>query len=101
MIRSLLSAARVSVAWSGCSIRSKRVWVAVLPIVHRTSTFSYNVRTNRKETIMTRLTTFVLGHKRLVLGFWVAVTIAAFAAVQPAGKALSQQFSVPGREGFE
>jgi len=50
---------------------------------------------------MTRVTRFVLDHKRLVLGFWLVVTIAAFAAIQPAGNALSQQFSVPGREGFE
>ena len=50
---------------------------------------------------MTRLTEWVLDHKRLVVGFWLAVTIAAFAAIQPAGSALSQQFSVPGREGFE
>ena len=34
-------------------------------------------------------------------GFWVAVTIAAFAAIGPAGKSLSQQLSVPGREGFQ
>jgi RND superfamily putative drug exporter len=47
------------------------------------------------------LTRFVLDHKRLVLGFWLAVTIAAFAAIGPAGSALSQQFNVPGREGFE
>jgi len=47
------------------------------------------------------LTRFVLDHKRLVLGFWLAVTIAAFAAIGPAGNALSQQFNVPGREGFE
>ena len=47
------------------------------------------------------LTRFVLGHKRLVLGLWLAVTIAAFAALQPANDALSQQFNVPGREGFE
>ena len=47
------------------------------------------------------LTRFVLDHKRFVFGFWLAVTIAAFAAIGPAGKALSQQFSVPGREGFE
>jgi putative drug exporter of the RND superfamily len=47
------------------------------------------------------LTRFVLRHKRLVVGFWLAVTIAAFAALQPAGNALSQQFGVPGREGFE
>jgi RND superfamily putative drug exporter len=50
---------------------------------------------------MTRLTRFVLDHKRLVLGFWLAVTIAAFGATGPAGRALSQQSSVPGREGFE
>ena len=50
---------------------------------------------------MNALTRFVLAHKRLVLGFWLAVTIAAFAAIGPAGSALSQEFSVPGREGFE
>ena len=50
---------------------------------------------------MTALTRFVLDHKRLVLGFWLVVTVAAFAAIGPAGSALSQQFSVPGREGFE
>jgi putative drug exporter of the RND superfamily len=50
---------------------------------------------------MNVLTQFVLDHKRLVLGFWLAVTIAAFAAIGPAGSALSQQFNVPGREGFE
>jgi putative drug exporter of the RND superfamily len=47
------------------------------------------------------LTRFVLGHKRLVLGLWLAIVIAAFAALQPANDALSQQFNVPGREGFE
>jgi RND superfamily putative drug exporter len=47
------------------------------------------------------LTRFVLDHKRLVLGLWLALTIGAFAALQPANDALSQQFSVPGREGFE
>ena len=47
------------------------------------------------------LTRFVLDHKRAVVGFWLIVTIAAFAAIEPAGKALSQQFSVPGREGYE
>ena len=50
---------------------------------------------------MNALTRFVLDHKRLVLGFWLAVTIAAFAAIGPAGSSLSQQFDVPGREGFE
>ena len=50
---------------------------------------------------MNILTRFVLDHKRLVLGFWLVVTIAAFAAIGPAGSALSQQFNVPGHEGFE
>src|SRR5215203_3301990 len=50
---------------------------------------------------MNALTRFVLDHKRLVVAFWLAVTIAAFAAIGPAGSALSQQFNIPGREGFE
>ncbi len=50
---------------------------------------------------MNVLTRLVLDHKRLVLGLWLVVTIAAFAAIQPAGNALSQHFTVPGREGFE
>ena len=47
------------------------------------------------------LTGWVLAHKRIVLGAWLLVTIAAFAAIGPAGSALSQQFNIPGREGFE
>jgi putative drug exporter of the RND superfamily len=50
---------------------------------------------------MAALTSSVLRHKRLVLGLWLVVTVAAFAAIGPAGSALSQQFNVPGREGFE
>jgi putative drug exporter of the RND superfamily len=50
---------------------------------------------------MNGLTRWVLDHKRFVFAFWLAITIAALAALQPAGDALSQQFSVPGREGFE
>ncbi|MDX6677126.1 MAG: hypothetical protein QOE31_1178, partial [Solirubrobacteraceae bacterium] len=50
---------------------------------------------------MTALTRFVLGHKRLVLGFWLVVTIAALAGLQPSGNALSQQFSAPGLEASE
>jgi putative drug exporter of the RND superfamily len=50
---------------------------------------------------MTTVTRWVLDHKRLVVGFWLAVTVAAFAAVGPAGSALSDQFSLPGREGYE
>jgi RND superfamily putative drug exporter len=50
---------------------------------------------------MPALARWVLTHKRLVVAFWTVITIAAFAAIGPAGKSLSQQFSVPGREGFE
>ena len=50
---------------------------------------------------MPALARWTLRHKRLVVGVWVAVTIAAFAAIGPAGRSLSQQFGVPGREGFE
>ena len=57
--------------------------------------------TTETPTSMAGLTRWVLDHKRTVLCFWLLVTIAAFAAVGPAGSALSQQFSIPGREGFE
>src|SRR3712207_7968032 len=50
---------------------------------------------------MAVLTQWVLGHKRLVVASWVAVTIAAFAALGPAGDALSNEFSLPGREGLD
>src|ERR687896_2168405 len=53
------------------------------------------------RSFMEALTNRVLGHKRVVLGFWLAVFVAAVAALAPAGAALSQEFSVPGREGFE
>ena len=50
---------------------------------------------------MTTSTRWVLAHKRLVVLFWTVVTIVAFAAIEPAEDALDQQFTVPGREGFE
>ena len=50
---------------------------------------------------MAALTGWVLSHKRLVLGLWLVIWIAAVAALGPAGNSLSQQFNVPGREGFE
>src|SRR5215210_1478122 len=50
---------------------------------------------------MAALTGWVLRHKRLVLGLWLVVWIASIAAVGPAGSSLSQQFNVPGREGYE
>ena len=50
---------------------------------------------------MAALTGWVLSHKRLVLGLWLVIWIAAIAALGPAGSSLSQQFNIPGREGFE
>jgi putative drug exporter of the RND superfamily len=47
------------------------------------------------------LTRFVLSHKRTVVAFWLVLTIAGIAAAGPASRALKQQFSVPGREGYE
>src|SRR5918996_4891606 len=51
--------------------------------------------------MLATLTRWVLAHKRLVVAGWILVTIAAFAAIQPASDALSEEFTVPGREGFE
>jgi putative drug exporter of the RND superfamily len=47
------------------------------------------------------VTRWVLAHRRLVVVFWVLVTIVGLASVGSATKALSDQFSVPGREGYE
>ncbi|MHB8691706.1 MAG: MMPL family transporter [Solirubrobacteraceae bacterium] len=49
---------------------------------------------------MTRVTRFVLAHKRLVAGAWVVVTLVGMATVGNAVNSFSKTFSVPGREGF-
>jgi putative drug exporter of the RND superfamily len=49
----------------------------------------------------TSITRWVLAHRRLVVGFWLILTVVGIATVGPATKALSDQFSVPGREGYE
>jgi putative drug exporter of the RND superfamily len=46
------------------------------------------------------LTRFVLAHKRTVVLFWLALTVAGAAAAGPASRALDPEFSVPGREGW-
>ena len=48
-----------------------------------------------------RLSRFVLAHKRIVVAFWLLVTVASVIAVPAAVDSLSQDFSVPGREGAE
>jgi putative drug exporter of the RND superfamily len=47
-----------------------------------------------------RLTRAVLAHKRLVVAFWVVLTLIGAASAGPASKALKQKFSVPGKEGW-
>jgi putative drug exporter of the RND superfamily len=47
------------------------------------------------------LTRWVLAHKRIVVGFWLTLTIVGIAAAGPATSALKQKFTVPGREGYE
>src|SRR5947209_11584658 len=50
---------------------------------------------------MDRITRWVLAHKRIVVGFWVVVTLVGIASAGSATKAMKQKFSVPGREGWE
>jgi RND superfamily putative drug exporter len=50
---------------------------------------------------MARLTRFVLAHRRLVAAFWLLVTVAGLASVSSATKALSDEYSVPGHEGYQ
>src|SRR5829696_8076742 len=49
---------------------------------------------------MATLTRWVLGHKKLVVGLWIAIAIAGVAAIGPADKSFSEQFNVPGNEAF-
>src|ERR1700683_4420325 len=49
---------------------------------------------------MTSLTRWVLAHKRIVVAFWVVLTLVGGASAGSATKALKQKFSVPGKEGF-
>src|SRR5665213_1925876 len=51
--------------------------------------------------MMTTITRWVLAHKRIVATFWILVTVIGFATVSQATKAFSNEFSVPGREGFQ
>ena len=50
---------------------------------------------------MEPLTRWVLAHRRLVVAFWLLVTLVGAAFASSATGALSKTFSVPGREGFE
>src|SRR3954447_22494779 len=50
---------------------------------------------------MAILTRWVLAHRRLVVGFWVVVTLVGIVSAGPASSALKQKFSVPGKEGWQ
>jgi RND superfamily putative drug exporter len=49
---------------------------------------------------MAPLTRWVLAHKRIIVLFWVLLTLVGIASAGSATKALKQKFSVPGKEGF-
>jgi RND superfamily putative drug exporter len=51
--------------------------------------------------VLVRLCRFSLRHRRLVVLFWLAVTAAGIASAGAAFNAFSDQYSVPGREGYE
>ena len=53
-----------------------------------------------KRNAMASLTRWVLGHKKLVVGLWVALAVAGVAAIGPADRSFEQQFNVPGKEAF-
>ncbi len=50
--------------------------------------------------MITKLTRFVLAHKRVVTLAWVAITLVGIATVSSSVNSFSNQFSVPGREGY-
>jgi putative drug exporter of the RND superfamily len=49
---------------------------------------------------LARVTHAVLAHKRIVVAFWVIVTLVGIGSAGSSTKALKQKFSVPGREGW-
>ena len=49
---------------------------------------------------MAPLTRWVLAHKRIVVAFWLVLTLVGMASAGSATKALKQKFSVPGKEGW-
>ncbi|HEU4702155.1 MAG TPA: MMPL family transporter [Conexibacter sp.] len=50
---------------------------------------------------MTALTRWVLAHRKLVVAFWILVTIVGIATSNAATRAMDQKFSVPGRESWD
>ncbi|HVC07198.1 MAG TPA: MMPL family transporter [Solirubrobacterales bacterium] len=50
---------------------------------------------------MSSITRWVLAHKRIVTVFWIVLTLIGMASANSATKAMTQKFSVPGKEGWE
>ncbi|HEV7754203.1 MAG TPA: MMPL family transporter [Baekduia sp.] len=50
---------------------------------------------------MTSLTRWILAHRRVVVAFWLVLTLVGIGTAGAASKAMDQKFSVPGREGWE
>src|SRR5436190_8702499 len=51
--------------------------------------------------MISTITAWVMRHKRLVIGFWIVLTLVGGASSGAATKAMKQKFSVPGKEGWE
>src|SRR4051794_8195235 len=51
--------------------------------------------------MVSSITTWVLAHRKLVIGFWIVATLVGGALSGAATKAMDQKFSVPGKEGWE
>ena len=51
--------------------------------------------------MISTVTSYVLRHKRLVIGFWIVLTIVGGATSGAATKAMKQKFSVPGKESWD
>jgi len=49
---------------------------------------------------MASLTRWVLTHRRIVVAFWLVLTLVGMGSAGSASKALKQKFSVPGKEGW-
>src|SRR5215831_71412 len=56
---------------------------------------------DRKEHSMASLTRFSLSHRRLVVFVWLLVAVVGIASASKVTKAFSDQYTVPGREGYE
>jgi RND superfamily putative drug exporter len=54
-----------------------------------------------KPRLLVRLTRFSLRHRKLVVVFWLLLTAVGVASAGKAFNAFSQEYSVPGREGYE